>query len=306
MNFYEKWYKNFVGPYAFDAMTLKQVRYMKKQKNLWLSIIIFLYFFFFFMQAPAFAGKIIKNINAEGSCAIIGMSAEQSQMIALQRARAMAIEQAAGVKVTSGTIVTNMALTGEFIKTYAKGFIVKEKVEWLPLGQYQKDKSTPPIPEYRVKIVADVSVPDVKIRPIGITAKTNSPIYKNGEKAIVEIKSARTAQIAIFNITADDKVTMLFPNDYEKNNIIKGGETFIFPHPKSKIEIIVQTLPNHKRDTEALLVVAMDSPKNIEFNKVFTTSGPMGLTTFFQKYATIADYCEEVMLPYEVVDPQHE
>ena len=103
--------------------------------------------------------KTIQNISAEGSCAIVGMSAEQCQLIALQRARASAIEQAAGVNVTSGTLVTNMALTAEFIKAYAKGFIVKEKAEWRPLTQYQKDLSTPPIPEYRVKIVADVSTP---------------------------------------------------------------------------------------------------------------------------------------------------
>jgi uncharacterized metal-binding protein len=60
--------------------------------------------------SPVYPAEALKNIFAEGSCAIVGMSAEQSQLIALQRARAAAIEQAAGVSVTSGTLVTNARL----------------------------------------------------------------------------------------------------------------------------------------------------------------------------------------------------
>lgn len=76
-----------------------------------------------FLLFPHIAtAEIVKNISAEGSCAIVGMSAEQSQLIALQRARASAIEQAASVSVSSSTLVTNMALTADFIKTYSKGF----------------------------------------------------------------------------------------------------------------------------------------------------------------------------------------
>lgn len=89
-------------------------------------------------------GEIVKNISAEGACAIVGMSAEQSQLIALQRARVAAIEQAAGVSVTAGTLVTNFTVAADFIKTYARGFIVRERAAWLPLGQYQKDASVAP------------------------------------------------------------------------------------------------------------------------------------------------------------------
>ena len=99
------------------------------------------------LTASVSSAETVKNISAEGSCAIGGMSAEQCQLIALQRARAAAIEQASGVSVASSTLVTNMALTADFIKAYSKGFIVNENVQWLPLGQYQKNPSTPPIPE---------------------------------------------------------------------------------------------------------------------------------------------------------------
>jgi hypothetical protein len=116
--------------------------------------VAFIFLAFLFLTQSVCA-ETVKNVSAEGSCAIVSMSAEQCQLIALQRARAAAIEQAAGMSVASSTLVTNMALTADFIKTYSKGFIIGEKVQWLPLGQYQKDAKTPPIPEYRVKITAD-------------------------------------------------------------------------------------------------------------------------------------------------------
>jgi hypothetical protein len=52
----------------------------------------------------ASAGKVIKGVQAEGACAIVGMSAEQSQLTALQRART------ASVKVFSAPLETNYVL----------------------------------------------------------------------------------------------------------------------------------------------------------------------------------------------------
>ena len=244
---------------------------------------------------------ITSNISGEGSCAIVGMSAEQCQLIALQRARASAIEQAAGVSVASSTLVTNMALTADFIKTYSKGFIVKENVQWLPLDQYQKDPSTPPIPEYRVMITADVRVPEPKIKPIGLKAKTNSIIFKNGDIAVVEISARREAKIAIFNITADDKVSMVFPNEHDKDNLIAKGKNLAFPDKNTKTELVMETLPGHKRDAEAFFISAMDSENSRDFFDTFQSNEPMSFSAFFKKYAELADYCEDVIIAYEVV-----
>ena len=244
---------------------------------------------------------ITSNISGEGSCAIVGMSAEQCQLIALQRARASAIEQAAGVSVASSTLVTNMALTADFIKTYSKGFIIKENVQWLPLDQYQKDPSTPPIPEYRVMITADVRVPEPKIKPIGLKAKTNSIIFKNGDIAVIEISTRREAKIAIFNITADDKVAMVFPNEHDKDNLISKGKKLVFPDKDTKTELVMETLTGHKRDAEAFFIAAMDSENSRDFMDTFQSNEPMTFSAFFKKYSEIADYCEDVIIAYEVV-----
>jgi hypothetical protein len=256
----------------------------------------------FFLSAAVGEAETVRNISAEGSCAIVGMSAEESQLIALQRARAAAIEQASGVSVASGTLVTNMIVRADFIKTYAKGLIVSEKVEWLPLGQYQKDSATPPIPEYRVRLLADVFLPQLKIKRIGLKTKVNSPIFKSGEKAILEIKADRETKVGIFNITADDRVVMLFPNEYEKDNLASKSRALVFPDKNSRVELIMQTLPGHKRDAEAFYIVAMDEGRKKEFTDLFAPGQPMNFTAFFKKYSEIADYCEDVILTYEVVE----
>jgi hypothetical protein len=246
-------------------------------------------------------GEVKKGIQAEGACAVVGMSAEQSQLTALQRARAAAIEQAAGVSVTSATLVTNFTVAADFIKTYSRGFIVAEKATWLPLGQYQKDPSTAPIPEYRVKIVADVYIPKQKSKVIGLKADLNNTVFRAGEKAKVTIKTKRTARIALFNIMADDTVALLFPNAYEKENKLAAGVNFVFPAKDAKIEMEMQTLSGHKKDAEAIFIIAWDEAREINILQHFAPGAAIPVSEFFAKLVEIVDGCEDTILPYEVV-----
>ena len=247
------------------------------------------------------SGETIKDVVAEGACAIVGMSAEQSQLTALQRARAAAIEQAAGVSVTSSTLVTNFAVAADFIKTYSRGFIIKEKITWLPLGQYQKDASVAPIPEYRVRITADIYVPQKAKASVGLKAKLNNTVFRSGDKATFSLKAAKSARFAAFNIMADDRVAMIFPNIHESDNLIPPGKEMTFPAKDAKIELEVQTLPGHQRDAEAYLLIAWDSSVDIKIMELFQETEPLGVSEFFGKLAEIADRIEDTILPYEVV-----
>ena len=275
-------------------------------------LIIFLLSIFFMFglgsggagKEPGRDGETKKGIQAEGACAIVGMSAEQSSLTALQRARAAAIEQAAGVAVTSGTLVTNFTVAADFIKTYARGFIVGEQVTWLPLGQYQKDSSTPPIPEYRVRIIADVYVPRKKTPVLGLRAKLNSAVFRNGEQAGVTVAVNKDSGIAIFNIMADDRVALIFPNIHEQNNVIAAGKDFVFPAKDAKVVLEMQTLPGHQKDAEAFLVLAWDRSREIRIRDLFPGTEPLGFNEFFRKLAEVADHAEEAILPYEVVAGQ--
>jgi hypothetical protein len=277
---------------------------MKRISHIVIIALVFLFAHGFSLAygAPIQSGETIKNMQAEGSCAIIGMSAEQSQLTALQRARAMAIEQAAGVSVTSSTLVTNFSVAADFIKTYARGLIIKEKVIWLPMGQYQKDVSVPPIPEYRVRITADIYVPTKTKTSVGLRAKLNNTVFRSGEKATFSIRTKKSARLAVFNIMADDRVAMIFPNIHEPDNRIPADRQIIFPAKDSEIELEVQTLPGHKRDAEAYLLIVWDSATEIKIMELFPETEPLGLIEFFGKVAEIADCVEDTILPYEVIE----
>ena len=232
------------------------------------------------------------------------MSAEQSQLTALQRARAAAIEQAAGVAVTSGTLVTNFTVAADFIKTYARGFIVGEQVTWLPWGQYQQDASTPPIPEYRVRILADVYVPRKKAPALGLRAKLNSAVFRNGEQARITVTANKDAGLALFNIMADDRVALIFPNIHEQNNVLAAGKDLIFPAKDARVVLEMQALPGHQKDAEAFLVLAWERARDIRIRDLFPDAEPLGFSEFFRKLAEVADNVEETILPYEVVAGQ--
>jgi uncharacterized protein DUF4384 len=248
---------------------------------------------------PRSRGTLSRNISGEGSCAVQGMSAEQSQLVALQRARAAAIEQVAGVEVTATTLVTDFQLTSDYIKTYSKGFIVREKLEWLPLGQYQKDRSTAPIPEYRVKIVADVYTADKNGPNLGLRAFLDRGIYRTGESANITIKSSRSAKVAIFNITATDEVMMVFPNEYDTENLVPAGGTFVYPSKSSRTDLVLQTIKGHDRDAEAFFVIAMDPALDRNYADIFS-SDSLSFSEFFRKFSEIADYAEDAILPYQI------
>jgi len=246
------------------------------------------------------AKHIVRGVMADGACAIYGMSAEQSQLLALQKARAAAIEQAAGISVVSSTLVRDGMLAVDLIRTFSRGFIVREKVEWLPIAQYQDSPNRPPIPEYRVRIQADVAIPERLARPLGLSAKLNNKVFRKGEKARIEIETEREARIAIFNLTAEDRVVMLFPHPNEKENVSAAGKPLLFPPTGSQLQVIMQTLPGHKRDAEAFFVVAVGRDDNIDFSSRFNVLNPLSLSTFFERYAEIAPYANEVILPYIV------
>jgi hypothetical protein len=173
-------------------------------------------------------------------------------------------------------------------------------VEWPPLGQYQKDPSSPPIPEYRVRITADVRLPSRKSPKFGLRAKLNKAVFQSGEKAHLTIHVSRRARIAIFNIRADDQVALLFPHPEDGKNVISAG-TFVFPAKNSPLELEVDVLPGHRRDAEAYFIAAMAPEHGGDISVQFPVNQPLPFSDFFQIFSSLADFTEDFILPYEVI-----
>ena len=237
-------------------------------------------------------GKIIKNITAEGSCAILGMDEKQAQNLALHRARAGAIEKACGILVSSSKIVTSGVMVLDFINSYSKGYIVRENYNWLPADQYQKDPQSPPIFEYRVNITADVYIPENVVDQIGLTAKLDKRVFNEGEKVTLEINTRKQCNFAIFNFQADDLIYMIYPH------MIIEPET-LMPYIPFRLPLSPETLPGYKQNAEALFIVGAAEDKNIDFKVIFPQKA-MAFTEFFEKYSKIASNCTDKIISYQV------
>ena len=241
------------------------------------------------------------QVTTNGSCAIAGVTAEEAQTLALRRARSAAVEQAAGVSVTSSALVTDGKLAGDFIKTFSHGYIVDESVTWEPVGQYQPDPAKPPVIEYRVRLEATVFVPDGKRPRLGLQAELNQHIFRaDKDKLGIQITTAAPARLAVFNITADDRVVMLYPEASGGALKTANGSRVVLPDPKNGGSLLMSTLKGHKRDTEALLVAALSDDADHQWAGSFIEGRSMPLAAFFERYAVLASHCEDVILPYEV------
>ena len=75
------------------------------------------------LQAIEQAGQIQKGVKAEAACAIVGMSAEQCQLTALQRAGGR--HRAGSRRICHlSHAVTNLTLVADFIKTYTRLYCI--------------------------------------------------------------------------------------------------------------------------------------------------------------------------------------
>lgn len=258
--------------------------------------------FIFLVCAVLFSSQLFAYkssvVVASGSCAILGMTSEQAKLTALQRARADAIEKVSGVKVSANTVVTNGKVSLDLIKSYISGYIVEEVIKGFELLSYKGDDGGAPIPEYKVTISAKVVIPDKK-PSYGLKAEMNKKTFIKGEKAFITVKASENVSFAIFNLMANDKVVMLYPNPFKAAEKLKKNEKFIFPKEDATYDLIMSTLPEHEQDVEAFMVSVSNDPE-VNFEVLFGYGEEMTLSEFYEIYAKSAEKIEEVILPYQV------
>lgn len=250
---------------------------------------------------PQFAVAETKEVTARGSCAIIGMTSDQAIHIAKQRARSIAIEQAGGIYVSSSTLVTNGRVVADFIKSFTRGFIIEEQVRWLPLTQYQKSPNIPPVPEYGVEITAKVMVREEHVPSVGLKARLNRNLFRNGEKAAILIRTRKVARIAVFNFMADGNVVMLFPHHNKEIQTLGEYKDILIPTIESGYSLQMVTLPGHKVDTEGFFVAAVQAKEDVFWLDMFTPGKSMSMVQFFSTYSESAEMFEDIVLPYEII-----
>lgn len=256
------------------------------------------YLLFTFLLFSTLFSKEIKNITVESSSAIVNSTAEEAKNLALRRARSMIIENANGVTVVSNVLVKDGALAAEYIKNYSRGIILNEKIEWLPITQFQKDKNSPPIPEYNVKITADVLIKE-KENNLVINSSINKTVYSDNEKMNINLLSSEDVDIAIFFLGYDDKIYKLIPTLEERISLEKNKEIVIPRRGKDNFDLEVIVPEKMKNVTEAIWIIAAKTKEKIPFH-VYFNKDIYSLNEFFSIYSEISTKCNETILPYHV------
>lgn len=242
-----------------------------------------------------------ESVSTKGSCVISGLTDLQARAIAVKIARARAIEQVAGVTINSTSLVKDMTMVLDLVKSYSMGYITKEANYKWSTSLFQPDPSSPAIIEYAVSFDATVAVPQNRAAPFGIRAELNRTKFVDGDSAKLSVKFGRDAKIGIFNITEDDRVTMLFPNDkMDLSGVLKKGQSFVFPRPESSQDLVMSTLKGYQQNTEAFMVIALDPKAPIDFVALFEPEVDLPLDKFYGSLMKIGEYIDEEILPYQV------
>lgn len=247
------------------------------------------------------------SVSAKGIAIVSGnVTLDEAKMTALNRARGIAVERAAGVITKRFSLLSDNLLVADFIKSFVRGFLVEESiVGWH--GSWSKVKENllgQPIVEVTINgKVALLS--DSFIRSEAFEATLNRNTFRDGERVHVRITAHNDMYLLLANYTAKGTVVPLFPNDYAENNLVRSGVTLQHPTNKSgHPPFVVTNYPDHNRDTEAVIVIGLpvnNITQNYAWSRVFPPGIEMEYPDYFLKISELPiDWIGEKILVYTV------
>ena len=171
-------------------------------------------------------------VRVEGYASLENVTKQEARTMAINDALRVAIEKVVGVEILSETMVINNEVSGDVICTLPYGKvldqeILKEDVILVP----SKDNGGAPLLTYKVNMKVRVAKEQGKVDPFfRVKADINRKVFKEGDHIEIRITPTKDAYITVFNLLEDQKVLILIPNRFRKNNYVKANSTFIFPN----------------------------------------------------------------------------
>jgi hypothetical protein len=241
----------------------------------------------------------VKEVVAIGEASVEQLTPEEARQMARRNARANGIEQAIGTEVSSRTLVRDFSLAGDFIKTLARGYILEEEVVRWDERIQKEAPDKPGFMTYQVTL-------KMKVAPLAgnhdpyfqFKATLNKNFFVDGEDAVLKVTPTKDCYLTILAISSDDKLRILFPNEYLKKNLLPASRTFTFPD-QTVGSLVVNTTADHRRDSEAFILVATKQPLNL--STLLGRDQNITVTDFYKVLLDIpvTEWVEEI-IPYEV------
>jgi hypothetical protein len=98
------------------------------------------------------------------------------------------------------------------------------------------------------------------------------PSYKDGEKMQVSVKARKDCNLVIYDFDGKGTLTQIFPNDFQKENSIKAGETVTIGGDNSSFDFQCGLADGASKQQERLFVFAYpakeDAPLSVAMTKL--------------------------------------
>lgn len=102
-------------------------------------------------------------------------------------------------------------------------------------------------------------------RNFTVFLNTDSPNYQLNDYLTLGVHVKDDAHIVILNWDSTGKLTLLFPNVYQQDNLVKAGTDHTFPDPESDFDFLLSGPPGVERFKIIALRHATDSKKITDF-----------------------------------------
>ena len=199
-------------------------------------------------------------VEAQGSAAVGEVeSGVEAKERAKDDAKKNALEQAVGTFIRSHSVVANFQLAEDLTYASVRGKI--EKIEVLKEWRDELDKDI-----YRVKLKALIQpVFPEKGNGLSVRLSLSKSVLNEGEEVRIFYQVDRESYVYIFVIAADGSVTLLFPNSFNQDNLVKPGKAYQFPAQNSGISLKAAFLPGFKGESaeETVKVIATRNKEEI-------------------------------------------
>jgi hypothetical protein len=187
------------------------------------------------------------------------MTVQEARSRSRNEARRKAIEKAVGIFVKGKTVVYNHVLAEDLVQSIVRGIVTDEQVleEGVrEVGQQSNERAT----LYVTKLKA-------RVRPVQAERKAefslkvvlNQTVFREGEEVEIRVSSSHDVYLHLFSVGQDDAVTVLFPNRFTQDTLIRAEQPFVFPDDNQRamgIRLRVFPPAGAKRATERIKVIA--------------------------------------------------
>lgn len=190
-----------------------------------------------------------------------GLTAEQAYTQALNGARAMAVEQAFGIEVNSAGGMIDFTANNETTEADLRKTMVR--TFGLVVGERNIRKRTELVPVPSGDAIPRVSVEgDFKVvRPpkadgsLSLQLRLGKSTLVAGDLLELEVAADSALYLTIFNLAADHRVYILYPNEHRKEVQTVRGKRLRLPEPSDTFALMPRTVPGHRQNAEFISAI---------------------------------------------------